>query len=91
MGTVQLTPRAEALLRKKVDDGRYSSIDEALDDAVQLLDARDRLERLRAAIDVADAQIARGEVYELTDELWDEIEREADEANRLGLPIDSNA
>ena len=91
MGTVQLTPRAEALLRKKVDDGRYSSIDEALDDAVQLLDARDRLERLRAAIDVADAQIARGEVYELTEELWYEIEREADEANRLGLPIDSNA
>lgn len=88
MVTIQLTPRSAALLRQKVNDGRYASIDE---DAVQLLDARDRLERLRAAIDVADAQIARGEVYELTDKLWDEIEREADEANRLGVPIDADA
>jgi antitoxin ParD1/3/4 len=85
--TIHLTPQSEALIREKVASGRYATVDEAIDAAVQLLDAHDRLTRLKAAIAEGDAQLARGEGVELTPELWEEIEREADEADRLGLPL----
>jgi antitoxin ParD1/3/4 len=49
---------------------------------------RERLERLRASLKEADEQVARGEFYELDDDTWDLIEREADEADRRGDPID---
>jgi Arc/MetJ-type ribon-helix-helix transcriptional regulator len=86
--TIYLTPKSEALIRQKVENGSYASVEEAVDVAVELLDARDRRVRLKAALAEGDAQVARGEVFELTPELWAEIEREADEDERLGLPID---
>ncbi|MGI8477498.1 MAG: ribbon-helix-helix domain-containing protein [Thermomicrobiales bacterium] len=86
--SIQLTPQSEALIRRTVAGGRYASVDEALDAAVLLLDAHDRHARLKAAIAEGIAQIDRGEGVELTPELWAEIEREADEAERLGEPID---
>ena len=85
---IHLTPKSEALIRQQVANGRYATVDEALDAAVQLLGAQDPLARLRAAIAEGDAQLARGEGVELTPELWDEIEREADEADRRGDPLD---
>jgi len=48
---------------------------------------REQLDRLRASLKDADEQVARGEFYELNDETWDLIEREADEADRRGDPI----
>jgi Arc/MetJ-type ribon-helix-helix transcriptional regulator len=85
---IYLSPKSEALIRQKVADGNYASVDEAVDVAVELLDARDRRTRLKAALAEGDAQAARGEVFELTPELWAEIEREADEDERLGVLID---
>jgi putative addiction module CopG family antidote len=84
---IHLTPESEAVIRQKVASGRYASVDEALDAAIQLLDAHDRLTRLRAAIAEGDAQLARGEGVELTPALWEEIEQEADEAERQGFPL----
>jgi antitoxin ParD1/3/4 len=49
---------------------------------------REQLERLRASLKEADEQVARGEFYEDSDELWELIEREADDADRRGDPID---
>jgi antitoxin ParD1/3/4 len=49
---------------------------------------REQLERLRASLKEADEQVARGEFYELNDETWGLIERETDEADRRGDPID---
>jgi putative addiction module CopG family antidote len=86
--TIQLTAKSEALIRQQVANGRYASVDEAVDAAVELLDAHDRRKRLLAALAVGDAQVARGEVFELTPEVWAEIEREADEDERLGVPLD---
>ena len=85
--SVTLSPEIEAAIRQKVERGLYANLDEAVATAFQLLDEHDRLARLKAAIAVGRAQIARGEGVELTPALWDEIEQEADEAERLGLPI----
>jgi putative addiction module CopG family antidote len=86
--TIHLTPKSEAVIRQHVARGRYATVDEAVEAAVELLDAHDRRARLLAALAVGDAQVARGEVFELTPEVWEEIEREADEDERLGLPLD---
>jgi putative addiction module CopG family antidote len=40
--TVTLPPRLEALVRQKVEAGPYRSVDEVSEEALRLLDARDR-------------------------------------------------
>ncbi|HET7092966.1 MAG TPA: type II toxin-antitoxin system ParD family antitoxin [Thermomicrobiales bacterium] len=85
---VRLTPHLEALVRSKIESGRYSDVSEVFEEALRLLEARDRLERLRAAVAIGNAQFASGEFEEWSPELMDRLEREADENARLGLPID---
>ncbi|MGH2530703.1 MAG: ribbon-helix-helix domain-containing protein [Thermomicrobiales bacterium] len=85
--SVTLSPQIEAAIRRKVERGLYASTDEAVATAFHLLDEHDRHALLKAALAVGQAQIARGEGIELTPELWDDIEREADEADRQGLPL----
>ena len=46
-----------------------------------------RLDRLRAAIAVADDQIARGEIIDWTPDFMDRLMREAAENVRAGKPI----
>jgi antitoxin ParD1/3/4 len=81
---VTLSPEAEELVRRRLEMGPYRSVDEVIEEALQALDERDRLVRLRAAIAIGDAQIARGEVIPYTADLMDEIEREAEEADLRG-------
>lgn len=88
--TVYLTPQLEALILQKVESGRYNDASEVVQEALRLLEARDRLARLRAAIAIGDAQFARGEFEEWSPELMDRLEREAEEHARLGLPIDDD-
>jgi antitoxin ParD1/3/4 len=76
---VSLTPELEAPVRRKVETGDYNSASEVVREALQLLDERDRLKRLRAAIAIGDAQLARGEGIPYTSELLDEIDRDVDE------------
>lgn len=85
--SVTLSPHIEAAIRQKVERGLYASLEEAVEAAFRLLDEHERRARLKAAISVGDDQIARGEGVELTPALWDEIERDADEAERLELPL----
>jgi antitoxin ParD1/3/4 len=83
--TIQLSPQAEALIRQKVDSGLYSTPDVAIDVAVRLLDQYDRrLVQLRNSVGEGFSAIERGEGIELTPELMDDIEREAEEACRRG-------
>lgn len=74
-------------IREKVESGQYDDASDVIRAAMRLLDTRDRqLEELRASIAEGLAAAERGEARELTPELWDEIEREADEMIRLGIP-----
>jgi len=82
---VSLTPELEALIRQKVESGRYNNASEVVRDALRQLEAREqRLTELRAALAVAEEQIVRGEVVEWTPELHAEIMRRAREAARAG-------
>ncbi len=82
--TVTLTPRIEALVRQKIEAGPYGTADEVIEEALRLLDARDRRERLRLSIDEAEAEFDRGEGTEWTPALMEQLVREADELLRQG-------
>lgn len=67
----------EALIRRKVDEGRYSSEDEVVADALRLMQARDeaiqiKRARLQDAIDRGYDDIAAGRVIRLESD--DEID-----------------
>jgi antitoxin ParD1/3/4 len=85
--TISLTQRQETLIRQKVDAGLYNDASEVVDKALQLLDERDRLSRLKAALAVGHEQYLRGEGLPWTPDSMDQLIREADEEDRLGLPI----
>ena len=89
---VSLTPDLEALIREKVESGRYTSSSEVLREALRLLEQRDREreERLRVALATGLDDIARGNVIPWTPDFMDQLNREADEDDRLGLPISSD-
>ena len=82
--TVTLSPHAEAIIREKVDSGRYGSSDEVIEQALQDLDERERLERLQAMLQVGLNADDRGEVDEWTPELRERLHLEALERYRRG-------
>jgi antitoxin ParD1/3/4 len=84
---VNLTPQLESMVRQKVETGLYNNASEVVREALRLMEERDRFRRLQVAISRAQAQHARGEATTWTDETLAELIREADEADRLGLPI----
>ena len=78
----------EESIRQKVESGRYGDASEAIRAALRLLEVRDqRVQDLRASIAEGLAAIERGEGIELTPELMADIDREADEQLRLGVPL----
>lgn len=78
--TVTLTPQIETLVRQKVDVGLYATADKVIEEALRLLDERDRRQRLRAAL----AEGEKGPGIPFTPELLEEIDREVDERVRRG-------
>lgn len=88
--TVSLSPDLEALVHQKVQTGQYDTPDDVMRQAMQLSEQRDRLARIREAIAIADAQIDLGQGIALTQEVWDEIDRELDEAVMRGETPDTD-
>ncbi len=84
---VSLTPQLEELVRRKVESGLYNNASEVVREALRLMEERDRLSRLRAAIAAGDEQLARGEVVDWTPDFLERLKREAAEEDRQGLPI----
>jgi antitoxin ParD1/3/4 len=75
---VNLTPHFEAMIREKVESGRYNNASEVVREALRLLEAHDRqqVEQLRAALAIGLEQIERGEAVPYTPQVRAEI-REA--------------
>ncbi len=84
---VRLSPRWEAMIRAKIDNGTVRDASDVVGEALRLMEERDRLDRFRAAIAVGDAQAARGEVVDWTPDLIERLTHEAAEEERLGVPI----
>jgi putative addiction module CopG family antidote len=85
--SVTLTPQVERLIEQMLATGRYADAGDAIERAVRLLEERERRQRIKTSVAEGFAAIRRGEGVELTPELWEEIERDADEAERRGLPL----
>ncbi|MBA3414827.1 MAG: type II toxin-antitoxin system ParD family antitoxin, partial [Chloroflexia bacterium] len=86
--TVTLTPRIEAMVRQKLAAGAYGTADEVIEEAMRLLEQRDQLERLRASLDEADAELDRGEGIEWTPALMEQLAREGDALLLQGVTPD---
>ena len=87
---ISMDPQLEELVHRKVASGLYGDANDVLREALELLDKRDRFEALRVAVAEGMAEIERGEYVEWTPGMMDRLRREADEADRLGLPIDDD-
>jgi len=82
-----LSPKHEALIRKKVDSGQFTDESDVVAAALRLMYEHDRFLRLKAAAAIGDEQYERGEVEAWTENSLEELMREADEEDRLGIPI----
>lgn len=91
--SVTLTPQLEAMIRQKVESGRYHDATEVIREALDALEARDRerFQRLRAKVAEGFASIERGEVTAWTPALMDELEREAEDLYERGEQPDPDA
>ncbi len=79
---VHLTPQQEAFIEQSVREGHFASADEAVREAVDLLEQQARwLQEVRAAVDESDEDFANGRYTEYTDEttpqLLAELKQEA--------------
>jgi antitoxin ParD1/3/4 len=81
---VSLTPQLEAMIRERVESGRYNNASEVVREALRLLEERDRTEHLRSLLAVGLEQVHRGELIEFTPELLADIARRAEERFRRG-------
>jgi antitoxin ParD1/3/4 len=84
---VLIDGQSERLIRERVDSGRYPDAPAVVREALRLLDERDRLQELRAELQIGLEQIERGEVVDYTPELLDELAREAEQNAKDGKPV----
>ena len=79
---VELTPDQEAFIRQAIKDGRVGSTEDAVQEALQLWEKRERRRgEILAVVDEAEASIARGEGIAINEE---SIRTLADEVKRRG-------
>lgn len=81
---VTLSPKHEAMIRRKVESGQFDDPSDVVADALTLMEQRDRFERLKAAIALGDESYQRGETIPLTPELMEEIKEDARRMARNG-------
>jgi Arc/MetJ-type ribon-helix-helix transcriptional regulator len=70
-----------------LSSGKYVDADDVLEQAVKLLSDRERFLQLRESVRNAIDEVRQGGGHEIDERFWDELKAEADEADRLGLPI----
>src|SRR5438105_5030526 len=77
--SIRLKKHDEELIREKVASGLYSDAEEALHEAVTLLDERDRkIEWLRSAIEAGRSDFTNGDFEEWTPELMERLLNQSD-------------
>ena len=86
MGSIQLSPEAEALIRELIEQGDYDAPEAVVDEALRVLMEREQFARLKAAIAIGLEQDARDQVVQWTPDFLDRLKREAAENVHLGRP-----
>jgi len=85
---VNLTPRLEEMVRQKVETGLYNNASEVVREALRLMEARDRLDRLKMAIAHGDRQFEQGETFAFTPQLIEEMKLDAQRMTSEGVDPD---
>jgi putative addiction module CopG family antidote len=86
--TRQLTPQHEALVDRIVASGHYQDADQVIGEALRMLEEREaRVQWLRAELQPALDQEARGELIDVTPDYAEAIQRRALESARQGKTI----
>ena len=81
---VHLSPDQEAFIRQAIESGRFRHEEEAVQEAMLLWEERERRRlEILAAVDEAEASLARGEGYTITSEA--ELQEFANDIKRRGL------
>lgn len=79
---VRLTPDQEAFIRQAIETGRFSRPEDAVQEALSLWEERERARaEILAAVDTAEASLARGQGRPITRQSMREL---ADEVQRRG-------
>ncbi len=83
---VELTRDQQALVRQAIETGRLHGPEEAAKEAFSLWEQRERRRaEILAAVDVAEASIARGEGRLITEESMRELARDVSQRGRARL------
>lgn len=82
--TIQVPDEIARQVRELVQTGAYPDSDSAVREAFRLLDEERQRQRLRELVAEADAEIARGDSDEWSDELSHRLVREAQDMIRSG-------
>jgi putative addiction module CopG family antidote len=77
--SVTLPPHVEAMIRERVASGRYDDASAVVEEAMRRLEEHERLEHLRALLEVGRQAELRGDLVKFTPELFEEIDRRVEE------------
>ncbi len=81
--TIVLTPEVEAQIRGRIESGRYPDAEAVIVKALAALEAEEQARFLKTR-ELVLAGFNSGPGEELTEELWDRLEQEAEEAYQRG-------
>ena len=81
-----LTPDQEAFIQRAIETGRFNRVEDAVREALSLWEERERRRaELLAAVDVAEASLARGEGRNITEQSMRELAGEVKKRGRARL------
>jgi putative addiction module CopG family antidote len=89
---VHLTPDQKAFVRQAVESGRLNREEEAVQEALSLWEQRERARaEILAALDVAEASVARGEGRVITQESMRQLADEVKQRGRKRLTAERSS
>ena len=89
---VRLTPDQEAFVRQAIATGRLHNAEDAIQEALSLWEQRERRRaEILAAVDTAEASLARGEGRTITQQSMRELAGEVKQRGRARLAAERNA
>lgn len=83
---IHLTPDQQAFVRQAIETGRLRREEDAVQEALLLWEERERARaEILAAVDEAEASLARGEGHAITDESMHQLAQEVKQRGRVRL------
>jgi putative addiction module CopG family antidote len=88
---VQLTPDQKAFVRQAIESGRLRREEDAVKEALSLWEERERRRlEILAAVDEAEASLARGEGHPITQESMRDLAESVKQRGRARLAAEQN-